>query len=187
VSSDQHPDCGDCGAPAVGNTPAGPLCEACAEKRQNAARATRIVWCSNRIGNCCTGRATGGFDTDEPSCEGCRRHLTRTPAKRPGGSRGAPANVRKRVLNRDAYRCQLRYEGVCIGQATQVDHIVNVATIIARGGSRQQADDMGNLGSACVPCHKQKTERERVAGLRSRNAARTKRLRLADTPHPGSW
>ena len=29
---------------------------------------------------------------------------------------------RLRVLKRDGYRCQLRYEGICTGTATIVDH-----------------------------------------------------------------
>jgi 5-methylcytosine-specific restriction endonuclease McrA len=187
VSIAEHPDCQDCGAPSVGETPHGPMCEACAEKRQRAARA-RVVWCTNRIGNCCTGKATADFDT-EPSCEGCRRHLTRlrTPAKRPGGSRGAPQRIRNRVLARDGYQCQLRYPNVCTVEATEVDHVVNVATVLARGGTRQQADDPSNCVATCAKCHSIKSERERVAGIRSRTATRTKRLRLPAQRHPGEW
>jgi hypothetical protein len=40
------------------------------------------------------------------------------------------------VLRRDGYRCRIRYEGICIGEATIVDHI----RAIGLGG----ADDDAN-------------------------------------------
>jgi 5-methylcytosine-specific restriction endonuclease McrA len=187
MSSESHPPCVNCSAAAVGETPHGPMCEACAEKRQHAAR--RIP-CSVRYTRNCDLWATGVDEHGEQVCGGCtrkRERLAQPKPKRGGGSRGAPARVRRRVLNRDEYRCQLRYEGVCIGHASQVDHIVNVAASLRAGGTKQQADSEANCQAVCVPCHKQKTERERVAALRASTQRRTARRRLPEQEHPGSW
>ena len=59
---------------------------------------------------------------------------------------------RARVLKRDRYRCQLRYPGVCIVRAREMDHIVPVT----EGGT----DDLSNLQSACGPCHQRKASME---------------------------
>lgn len=53
--------------------------------------------------------------------------------------------TRAAILDRDNYRCQLRYPG-CSIQATQVDHIVPVL----QGGDRL---DPENLRAACVKCN----------------------------------
>ena len=60
-------------------------------------------------------------------------------------------HARALALQRDNHQCQIRGPR-CTTQATQVDHMVNVAT----GGT----DDLTNLQSACKPCHDQKTARE---------------------------
>ena len=87
----------------------------------------------------------------QPICDGCARKRQRAqqpPPSRPHGSRGAPTHVRRRVLDRDQHRCQLRYSG-CLGVATEVDRVRNVAAVLHAGGTRQQADDPSNLRS-CV-------------------------------------
>ena len=53
--------------------------------------------------------------------------------------------VRRHVLDRDQYRCQIGMEG-CTVTATQVDHIIPLAF----GGSPY---DMGNLRAACSKCN----------------------------------
>lgn len=53
-------------------------------------------------------------------------------------------NIRKVVLERDCYECQIRGPR-CTGEATQVDHIVAAAF----GGD----DDYGNLRAACRSCN----------------------------------
>lgn len=73
--------------------------------------------------------------------------------------------TRSRILRRDGYVCQLRYD-VCTAQATQVDHIT---------GPHDESDT--NLQAVCVECHRVKTARDT-------NAARPKRQRPAE-PHPG--
>ena len=65
---------------------------------------------------------------------------------------------RPRVLRRDGYVCQVRYE-CCVGAATEVDHKLNRA----RGGG----DAMSNLQAICVPCHKRKTAAESTAARRA--------------------
>lgn len=155
---------------------------------------TEQQFCSARIPNACSLFADRGADgaQGEPLCPGCHRYLHRReqPASpRPAGSRGAPAHVRKRVLARDGYHCQLRYQG-CDGTASEVDHVHNVAAILRAGGTRREADNEANLHAACRTCHAIKSERERVDGLatanRQRAAARRKRLRLPVEKHPGA-
>ncbi|MBI3213167.1 MAG: HNH endonuclease [Mycobacterium sp.] len=55
------------------------------------------------------------------------------------------------ALQRDGYLCQIRGPR-CTVNATQVDHVINVAN----GGS----DDLTNLQSTCKPCHDSKTAQE---------------------------
>ena len=123
-----------------------------------------------------------------PICARCHRRLHPVHTPRPAGSRGAPAHVRRRVLDRDGHRCQLRYPG-CTGTAVEVDHRVNVAAVLRAGGTRQQADGPANLWSACGLCHAIKTERERneavAAANRKRAALRRRRLRRPEEKHPG--
>jgi 5-methylcytosine-specific restriction protein A len=74
-------------------------------------------------------------------------------------SRPPPANlyaygsgwqaVRKRVLERDGYQCQLRYADICVGRASQVDHIVQPEA----GGT----NDLANLRAVCRRCHARRT------------------------------
>ena len=62
------------------------------------------------------------------------------------------AHIRLQVLKRDAYRCQLQYADICVGRASQVDHIVKPE---AGGGS-----DLANLRAVCVRCHRRRTGRQ---------------------------
>lgn len=75
------------------------------------------------------------------------------------------------VLKRDAWVCQLRYEG-CAGRATQADHVLATAF----GGAEY---DLANGQAVCVPCHKRKTQAESAEGMRRRS-----RLRPREQ-HPG--
>jgi len=93
------------------------------------------------------------------------------------GNRGVPKKLREQVLRRDGYRCQLRYDG-CIGEATEADHIVNVASL---GVARAQAVQPVGLQAVCVPCHRVKTQAERTAGIARHYAQRHR----TDEPHPG--
>ncbi|MCK5921100.1 MAG: HNH endonuclease [Methylococcales bacterium] len=61
--------------------------------------------------------------------------------------------VRKKVLRRDNYLCQVCRREV----ATQVDHV----TPAFRLGSAREELDPGNLQAICAPCHKIKSMRER--------------------------
>ena len=59
--------------------------------------------------------------------------------------------VRSFVLARDKHQCQLRYPGICIDVATEVDHIEQYA-------HRPDLElDPTNLRGVCVPCHKHRT------------------------------
>jgi 5-methylcytosine-specific restriction protein A len=89
-------------------------------------------------------------------------------------STAAWKKLRLQVLDRDGYRCQLRYPDVCTGHATQVDHVHNTAA----GGAELDAD---NCAAACSPCNARKSSAEGKAA-RARNKAK----RFAARPlHPG--
>lgn len=77
---------------------------------------------------------------------------------------------RKRVLARDRHACQLRIAGVCVGRATDVDHI-------------EQNDDHSdaNLRAACSPCHARRSSQQ---GTAARQRIASQRFRPSD-PVPG--
>lgn len=66
--------------------------------------------------------------------------------------------IRRRVLSRAHWRCEMPN---CGDAASEVDHVVPRAA----GGT----DDMSNLRAVCPPCHRSKSERERLDGLRRRS------------------
>ena len=74
-------------------------------------------------------------------------------------------DIRKTVLVRDRYRCQLRYD-ICVGRASQADHIVQPE---AGGGN-----DLAHLRAVCVRCHARRTGRQ-GALAKQRNAARRRK------------
>lgn len=85
------------------------------------------------------------------------------------GGRELPDNwpsLRRRVLDRDAYRCQaLDPHGFkCGAPATQVDHI----TPYYLGG----ADSLDNLQALCAHHHALKTSAEGIDARRRKTAAR---------------
>lgn len=78
---------------------------------------------------------------------------------------------RRAVLQRDGHTCRLRLAGVCIGLATEVDHIVNVPD-----------HELPNLQAVCTPCHERKTAAEAAAGRRAAAGA----ARRVTPPSPGT-
>jgi 5-methylcytosine-specific restriction enzyme A len=85
-----------------------------------------------------------------PECRG-RSWSRPPPANAYAYSSGWQA-IRKKVLERDGYRCQLRYAVICIGRASQVDHIVQPEA----GGT----DALENLRAVCRRCHARRTGRQ---------------------------
>lgn len=79
-----------------------------------------------------------------------------------GKGRGGRPWRRKRdaVMRRDQYLCQPCKQQGRITEATEVDHIVNVA----EGGS----DDEANLQAICTECHGVKTQAEARRGAARR-------------------
>lgn len=66
-------------------------------------------------------------------------------SNRTGGLSGAQrARLRRAVLERDGYVCQIRIPGVCTYRASEADHIVDRAVA---------GDGLGNLQAACKPCN----------------------------------
>jgi len=76
-----------------------------------------------------------------------------------GQGRGGRPWRRKReaVMKRDQYLCQLCKQKGRITEATEMDHIVNVA----EGGT----DDESNLQALCTPCHDAKSQAEARRGM----------------------
>jgi 5-methylcytosine-specific restriction endonuclease McrA len=52
--------------------------------------------------------------------------------------------IRKLILERDLYRCQLKMDGVCKTVATQVHHTIGISV---------SGNDPAYLVSACGPCN----------------------------------
>lgn len=71
---------------------------------------------------------------------------------------------RDRAMRRDRWRCQLRIPGICIGAASECDHIISRAD---GGGS-----DLGNLRAACKPCHQHRTTEQGHAAQRGSSTRR---------------
>jgi 5-methylcytosine-specific restriction protein A len=59
---------------------------------------------------------------------------------------------RDECMRRASWRCEIRLEGVCIGAASECDHIVSVAD----GGGH----GLANLRAACGPCHKARSAQQ---------------------------
>jgi 5-methylcytosine-specific restriction enzyme A len=74
--------------------------------------------------------------------------------------------VRRQVLARDGYQCQIRL-GACRGRADSVDHIVELDD----GGS---AYALSNLQACCASCNTAKRNRA-VAARAKRGAVRRRR------------
>lgn len=103
-----------------------------------------------------------------------------------GQGGGVPARIRRLVLERDGYRCQLRLFGYCSGRAEEVDHTVSLGTLgIHRRDPR--ANDPNLLAAVCIPCHRRKSQREALEATRKYHADRASRLRLPQRPHPGDF
>ena len=65
--------------------------------------------------------------------------------------------LRKRVMDRDSWLCQVCLKAGRITPATEVDHIIPKS----KGGD----DSMHNLQAICrYPCHAEKTQREASGG-----------------------
>ena len=78
--------------------------------------------------------------------------MTWRPEDRRNAGYSTPEYKRKRLacLRRANWHCEIRIPGVCIGAASQADHIDGIA-----------ADPHHNhLRAACVPCHKHVTARQ---------------------------
>jgi 5-methylcytosine-specific restriction protein A len=86
-------------------------------------------------------------------CPRCRRPAWRTkpPANRYAYG-GGWQRRRLQVLERDGYRCQLRYADICVDKASQVDHIVQPEA----GGD----NSLENLRAVCRRCHARRTGRQ---------------------------
>lgn len=80
-----------------------------------------------------------------------------------GQRRSFPSQVRKQIMDRDKWRCQIKGPN-CLGKATQADH----RTPWAEGGT----DDVGNGQAVCKPCHEAKTQDERLRGMQKRSRKR---------------
>ena len=76
-----------------------------------------------------------------PAWEGSTRKATLPP--------NWDSEIRPAVLERDGYRCQIRFHEVCIGVANQVDHMGD------RNDHRPEV-----LRAACGPCHQRRSSQQ---------------------------
>jgi 5-methylcytosine-specific restriction protein A len=97
-----------------------------------------------------------------PGKSRCREHSRPGWRQRPPANRYAygsgRAKTARQVLERDGFRCQLRYPDICIGRASQADHIVQPAA-----GGR---NDLANLRAVCRPCHARRSGRQGAVAKR---------------------
>ena len=119
------------------------------------------------------GSCTNLIDASERYCPDCQPKSWQ--GKRTTSSAitntAAWKRLRRAVLQRDRYTCQLRYDG-CTRHATQVDHKVNTA----RGGAPL---DPNNCSAVCAQCNARKASQEAA------NARRTRRAQQPKPLHPG--
>jgi 5-methylcytosine-specific restriction endonuclease McrA len=78
--------------------------------------------------------------------------------------------IRLPVLRDADWICELRYEGVCTGTASEVDHI-----------NRGDDHSRGNLRAVCHRCHAKKSSAEGNARKRELRAQRKR----SEERHPG--
>jgi 5-methylcytosine-specific restriction protein A len=115
----------------------------------------------------CPNKIPSGPGRKTPSrCPQCRGRSWSNPPPANAYAYGSGWQViRKQVLVRDGYQCQLRYTDICVGRASQVDHIVQPEA----GGT----SDLANLRAVCVRCHARRTGRQ--GALAKQRAARRRR------------
>jgi 5-methylcytosine-specific restriction protein A len=86
--------------------------------------------------------------------------------------------IRRRVLLRDAHRCQIRTPSICVDphgvRANEVDHI---------GPAGDHRDEM--LRAACGPCHARRTGQQAGLAAGVRRRARAAARKRPPEPHPG--
>ena len=97
-----------------------------------------------------------------PTHDTGRWRTKNTPKSR--SAEGKWKKTRRAVLTRDGYQCKIRYVGICIGLASEVDHLIPVS----EGGT----DLLPNLRAACRPCHLAKSSDEGHTAAGHRPAAR---------------
>jgi hypothetical protein len=99
-----------------------------------------------------------------------------------GQGSNIPARIKAQVRRRDKV-CQLQYPGVCVKTIQQFDHIDGLADT---GQQRYTVTTATILQGVCAPCHKVKTEGQRLAGIeraKSQRGGLSRRLRDIE-PHP---
>ena len=98
-------------------------------------------------------RACSNGGMAAPGSSRCRVHGRKAWATKPPANSYAYgsgwATIRQRALERDGFQCQLRYPGICLGRASQVDHIVQPEA----GGD----NSLENLRAVCRQCHARRT------------------------------
>lgn len=100
-----------------------------------------------------------------------------------GQGSNIPKRIKDQVRRRDQV-CQLQYP-CCVGRIEQYDHIEGLADT---GLQRTTVTNAAVLRGVCIPCHKQRTEQQRLAGIARAKATRgslSRRYRDLE-PHPGA-
>lgn len=74
--------------------------------------------------------------------------------------------LRKQILERDQYLCQVALGEGRVESATEVDHVINKALWLDLHGTLAGVDDPSNLQAISSARHAEKTQREAQAGAR---------------------
>ena len=74
--------------------------------------------------------------------------------------------LRREILERDNYLCQVSLHEGRIVAATEVDHVINKATWLDLHGTSAGVDEPSNLQSLCTEEHRKKTLAEAREGAR---------------------
>lgn len=101
-----------------------------------------------------------------------------------GQGSNIPKRIKDQVRRRDQ-TCRLQYPGICTGAIDEFDHPDGLA---AQGQQRTTVRNALEVQGVCTPCHGQKTEEQRQAGITNAINARgslSKRYRDRE-PHPGA-
>lgn len=82
--------------------------------------------------------------------------------------------ARDRVMRRDGRQCQIRTPELCIGVATECDHV----------GNRLDHSD-ANMRAACRPCHQARSSHQGGVAEGERRRARVRARKRPPEAHPG--
>lgn len=101
-----------------------------------------------------------------------------------GQGSNIPKRIKDQVRRRDQV-CRLNYPGICTGRIEEFDHPGGLA---AHGHRREAVRAASEVQGVCKPCHRYKTNQQRLIGIaeaKARRGSLSKRYRDQEK-HPGA-